>query len=245
MEELKKAAEVVILLPPGYGLGHVHMGRGILWGVAELNLERFNREGIKYRMVMSNFFTEIERCIRLGVAYDLLWDLEGLNVSDYREIVRIREDGKVAVEEEGKEILYEGARVSVRPSGKPPQLSVELSISEGEVPLEITAHASIIQGSAPVYYTVGANSQGVYENVMVCWELFGPGEEDYRFLNWEKWEPCVSKGDPISTVEVDFKIERSGSYRLRAATVDMAGRTTVVWKTIVVRDRKNSNQKMS
>ena len=236
MEKLKKAAEAVILLPPGYGLGHIHMGRGNLWGLAELNLERLNREGVKYRAVMSNFFTEIERCIRFGVAYDLLWDLDDLDLSGYREAVRIREDGKVQVIAEGEETLHEAARTPARPSGKPPQLAIELSTSAGKAPLGITACANIVQGSAPVYYTVGADAQGVYENVIVSWELFGPREEDYRFLNWEELTPRVTESNSVSTVEVDFRIERPGSYRLRAATVDMAGRTAVVWKIIAVRD---------
>ena len=70
-------------MPPGYNLGHVAMGKGSLWGIGELNLERLNRKGVKYRTVMGNFFIEIERCIRLGVAYDLLWDVEGLQLSGY------------------------------------------------------------------------------------------------------------------------------------------------------------------
>ncbi len=69
---LKRAAEIAILLPPGYDLGHVHMGRGNLWGLSELNLERVNRHHVRYRQVMANFFSEIERCLRLGVAFDLL-----------------------------------------------------------------------------------------------------------------------------------------------------------------------------
>ena len=89
LDKLRAAAEIVILLPPGYNLGHVEMGRGNLWGLGELNLERRNSAGVKYRTVMHNFFTEIERAIRLGVAFDLLWDLEGLKLSDYREIIRI------------------------------------------------------------------------------------------------------------------------------------------------------------
>lgn len=237
MKKLKKAAEILILLPPGYGLGHIHMGRGNLWGLGELNLERRNREGVKYRVVMSNFFTEIERCIRLGVSYDLLWDLEALDVSGYREIARIREDGKVQIIEGKKETLYETARTPIRPSGESPQLTIELSTSAGRAPLKITACATIIQGSAPVYYTTGADSQGVYENAMVCWELFGPGEADYRFLNWEDWNPRIAVGDSVSTVRVDFNIDAVGNYRLRAATVDMAGRTTVAWKTIAVWDK--------
>jgi hypothetical protein len=76
LKKLRHAAEVAILLPAGYNLGHVYMGKGNLWGLGELNLERVNQEGVKYRTVMGNFFTEIERCIRMGVAYDLFWDIE-------------------------------------------------------------------------------------------------------------------------------------------------------------------------
>src|SRR5207249_11294022 len=85
LHRLKHAAEAVILLPTGYNLGHVQLGKGSLWGLGELNLERVNSKGVKYRVVMSNFFTEIERCLRLGVAFDLLWDLPALQPSGYRE----------------------------------------------------------------------------------------------------------------------------------------------------------------
>ena len=236
LKKLREAAEVAILLPPGYNLGHVHLGKGNLWGVGELNLERCNREGIKYRVVMSNLFTEIERCIRLGVAYDLLWDLEGIELSGYREVVRIREDGKVEVNESGKQVLHEGGRTPVRPSGRPPKLTVELSTNEGRAPLHLTACATIVEGSAAVYYTVGADAQGIYKNDMVLWELFGPGEEDYRFLNWERPKTLFGRDGHKFTVEVNFRIERPGNYRLRSATVDMAGRTAVVWNTITVKE---------
>ena len=119
LDELHTAAEIVILLPPGYNLGHVEMGRGNLWGLGELNLERCNREGVKYRTVMHNFFTEIERAIRLGVAFDLLWDLEELKLSNYREVVRIREDGKVEVTENDQTVLHEAARTPTRPQRYP------------------------------------------------------------------------------------------------------------------------------
>ena len=185
---------------------------------------------------MSNFFTEIERCLRFGVAFDLLWDLEGLKLSGYREVVRIREDGKVEINESGKKGLHEGGRVPFRPPGKPPQLTIELSNDEGRTPLEITAAATIAQGSAAVYYTLGANAQGVYENAMVLWELLGPEAEDYRFLNREGLKPRVCEDGSVSTVAVDFRIEQPGNYRLRAATVDLAGRTGVVWKSITVKD---------
>ena len=234
LDKLRAAAEIVILLPPGYNLGHVEMGRGNLWGLGELNLERHNREGVKYRTVMHNFFTEIERAIRLGVAFDLLWDLEGLKLSDYREIIRIREDGKVEVTENDETVLHEGARTPTRPNGIPPTLTVDVSIPQADTPLEIRACANVTEESTSVYYTRGADANGIYNNERVLWELFGPEEEDYRFLNREQSEIRLTQTESVASVEVSFGLRHPGDYRLRAATVDMAGRTAVEWKTITV-----------
>ena len=234
LDKLRAAAEIVILLPPGYNLGHVEMGRGNLWGLGELNLERHNREGVKYRTVMHNFFTEIERAIRLGVAFDLLWDLEGLKLSDYREIIRIREDGKVEVTENDETVLHEGARTPTRPNGVPPTLTVDVSIPQADTPLEIRACANVTEESTSVYYTRGADANGIYNNERVLWELFGPAEEDYRFLNREQSEIRLTQTESVASVEVSFGLRHPGDYRLRAATVDMAGRTAVAWKTITV-----------
>ena len=114
LSDLTRSAEVAILLPPGYTLGHVYMGRGPLWGLHELNLERTNASGVKYRTVMSNFFTEIERCLKLGLDFDLLWDLPGLDLHGYRETVRIREDGRVEVLSDGRNTVLPGPRVPSR-----------------------------------------------------------------------------------------------------------------------------------
>ena len=234
LDALRKAAEIVILLPPGYNLGHVEMGRGNLWGVGELNLERPNREGIKYRTVMHNFFTEIERAIRLGIAFDLIWDLEGFTLSDYREIVRIREDGKVEVHEGSETTLHEGARTPTRPTGTPPTLTVDVSIPQTDIPLEVRACATITKGSASVYYTRGADVSGIYNNEMVLCELFGPEEEDYLFLNREPSEIRIDQTETIAEAEIRFSLKHPGNYRLRAATVDIAGRTAVAWETISI-----------
>ena len=229
LDALRTAAEIAILLPPGYNLGHVEMGRGNLWGLGELNLERHNKEGIKYRTVMHNFFTEIERAIRLGVAFDLIWDLAELKLSDYREVVRIRENGTVEVNEGNETVLYEGARTPTRPTGIPPTLRVSVSILQTDVPLQVRASAIVTEGSATVYYTRGADEGGIYNNEMVLWELFGPEEEDYRFLNREQSEIRINQTELGAEVEIRFSLEHPGDYRLRAATVDMVGRTAVVW----------------
>ena len=81
LEKLKNAAEVAILIPTGYNLGHVKMGIGNFSGLPELNMERKNSYGVKYRDVMNNFYIEIERCIRLGVEYDLFWNMENLELN--------------------------------------------------------------------------------------------------------------------------------------------------------------------
>jgi hypothetical protein len=195
-----------------------------------------NREGVKYRTVMGNFFTEIERCIRMGVAYDLFWDIEGHRLMGYREIVRIREDGKVEVIVDGRNTLHDGPRIPDRPEGVPPQLDIELSTQSGKAPLLIATRAFLTGGSSDVYYTLGANSNGIYRNVMVLWELYGPEEEDYRFLGGENRGPRMLVEGTRTEVEIQFTIRQPGKYRLRAATVDLAGRTAVVWKNVTVED---------
>ena len=231
---LKRAAEVLILLPPGYNLGHVHMGKGSLWGVGELNLERRNREGVKYRIVMGNFFTEIERCLRLGVAFDLLWDLDNLQPSGYREVVRIREDGRVEVRGGEQKVVLDKARMPARPGGTPPRLAMSVSPANTPAPLTMTASATITEGDAAIYYTLGANPKGVYRNVIAAWELYGPENEDYRFLRWESEAARIHRGAGTTTVEIGFKVETPGRYRLRTATVDLAGRTAEAWKGFTV-----------
>jgi hypothetical protein len=233
LARLKRGAEVAILLPPGYDLGHTHMGRGNLWGLGELNLERTNRYGIRYRQVMANVFTEIERCRRLGVAFDLLWDLDGLKLGGYREVVRVRENGRVEIAADGRHSVRKGPRVPERPAGHPPQLAVELSGANDGLPRTITARARITEGGAPVYYTTGADRSGVYHNAMVLWELYGPGEADYRTLT-SRVVPSEPHESASALVEAQVTIEHPGRYRLRAATADLAGRSTVTWKEFKV-----------
>ena len=231
LDRLRNAAEIAILLPPGYNLGHVSMGRGNLWGVPELNLERKNEQGIRYREVMGQFFIEIERCLRLGIAFDLLWDLPNLPPKGYRETIRIREDGKVEVTRPGQarpEILAH-ARTPERPNGAPPKLAVELSTQSGRAPLSVHAVAKVEETSAPIYYTHGTDPKGEYHNAVVAWELYGPHEEDHRSLAPARMQAHVAVSGTKREVAIDFVLDRPGDYRLRAATVDLAGRTAVEW----------------
>ena len=232
---LRDAAEVAILLPPGYNLGHVHMGKGLLWGVDELNLERRNREGIQYRAVMSNFFVEIERCLRQGVAFDLLWDLPELKLDGYREVVRVREDGKIELIQDGIHTLLEGARVPERPQGEAPRLSVALSTVQATSPVDILAVAHITEGAAHAYYAPAPDANGEHHNLRVAWELFGPEDEDCTYRSpGITYGPSSPEADRGYAAEAAIHIEKPGQYRLRAAATDLAGRSTVVWKEITV-----------
>jgi hypothetical protein len=233
LPRLRRSAETVILLPPGYNLGHVFLGKGPLWGVGELNLERRNASGVTYREVMSRFFTEIERCLRAGVAFDLLWELPGMRLAGYREIIRIREDGNVEVEEDGKRAVVD-PQPPPRPAVVRPELTVSLQSSNAGEALALTFKARVVEKSAPVYYTLGADTEGVYHNARVAWEIYGPEDEDYQFLRPENLKPRVRVTDAAAEVEAGVRLTRPGNYRLPAATVDLAGRTTVVWHPFTV-----------
>ena len=230
LERLLHAAEVAILLPPGYNLGHVTMGRGLLWGVPELNLERLNREGVPYRTVMGNFFTEIERCLRHGVGFDLLWDLPDLPLAGYREIVRVREDGQVEVIQGEQRSLRDGPRTPERPEGEAPRIGVALSASRGTVPFTLTATAHVREGSAPLFFSPEPDAAGIHHNLKVLWQLHGPEDEDYHDR-----PPVVFPGratphpDGGHLVEAEIHLAAPGEYRLRAATTDIAGRSAVEW----------------
>jgi hypothetical protein len=66
------------------------------------------------------------------------------------------------------------------------------------------------------------------------WELYGPGGEDYRALLPIGANPRTTFHGKDAGVELQFRVEQPGRYRLRAATTDLAGRSTFVWREIVV-----------
>lgn len=91
-----------------------------------------------------------------------------------------------------------------------------------------------MQGSAPIYYTQGAGKDGIYKNSYVLWELYGPEEEDYTDFWNERWDVDITENGHSTTIEIKFIIELPGNYRLRISTSDVAGRSTVVWKDIII-----------
>jgi hypothetical protein len=157
-----------------------------------------------------------------------------MKLTGYREVVRVREDGKIEVAENGKSVLLNEPRSAQRLNGVPPFLGVTLAAKPASDALELTATARVIEKSASVYYTLGADTEGVYHNARVAFEIYGPGEQDYLFLRPDKLKPRVREIAGGAEVEGSATLTRPGSYRLRAATVDTAGRTTVVWRSFTV-----------
>ena len=115
-------------------------------------------------------------------------------MSGYREVIRVREDARVQVEAGGKVELLDGPRPPSRPGRIAPQLTVRVAADNHRAaPVSMRATAHVVEGSAPVYYTPGADHQGRYRNVMVAWELYGPQEEDYRFLREEGGQARIDR----------------------------------------------------
>lgn len=225
MEALKHAAEVIILIPPGYSL--VEPTCSPIWWIDQLNLERKNQYGLKYREIIHRIGMEMERCYRQGVCYDLAWDLDGLDLSGYREVVRVKEDGKIQVTKaDGSVEVFDEPRPVQRPEGEPPELTVTLSAAEGTAPLTVTVRAEVKERSAAVVNAPWQDESGVWRKggEVMC-EVYGPEEWDFRGLG----APPMSAPPGLA-----LTFERPGTYRLRACAVDVVGRTTVVWKEIRV-----------
>ena len=224
LQRLKRSAEVMILFPPGYTIGT----REPMWWLPPLHYEKRNAHGLKIREIVSRVAAEIERCYRQGVAYDLAWEWPGIDLSDYREIVRVREDGRIIVDSEEEQATYNQARWPARPAGRAPGLTVTLSQDGGSAPLFLVAHAEVTEFQSPVRFTPKRTADGVWQNTQVIWKLYGPGDDTYASLS--------NKYDHKSGL-LPIELSKPGEYRLRAAVVDRAGRSTVRWKTIRVEER--------
>ncbi len=221
LDRLKRAAEVIILFPPGYTL----LSKEPMWWVEPLNYEKRNSSGLQIREVLSRVAAEIERCFRQGVSYDLAWDLDQLDLSGYREIIRVKPDGRVLVKTRGEESEFNTPRWPIRPEGEAPGLEVALSTHEGEAPLFLVAEAKVTEKLSPVYFSPQHDEKGVWRNTKVIWQLYGPGPDRYRNVS--------SQVDADSGI-LALELEEPGLYRLRASVVDRAGRTSVRWTSVKV-----------
>jgi hypothetical protein len=160
-----------------------------------MHRERANAAGSTYGQVMSAALLEMEKAMRDGTRFDVLWDLPNVPIRGYKNVIRIAES----------------ARANPNRAGGPP---LTVTVHQGAANW-VTAHAAT---PANVYYTTGADATGTYRNARFYWELYGPAEEDMRII------------PPGETVR--FQLDKPGAYRLRVATADTEGRTTVEWRAL-------------
>lgn len=152
-------ASLAIVIPAGYNYGHVHQGKGLLWGLTELHRERKNQFGVTYGEVMTAALLEMEKAMREGVRFDVLWDLPALSTAGYERVVRIDEKARGVARRDG------GPAIEVKLMSGPNGWYTGRAWSE-----------------ADLYYTTGADAAGVYRNARFYWELYGPAEEDMRII---------------------------------------------------------------
>ncbi len=152
-------AELAIVIPGGYNFGHVHFGKGLLWGLPEMHRERSNGAGSTYGNVMAAALAEAEKAMREGVRFDMLWDLPGLEPRGYARVVRIAGNAPAPARAVG------GPRID---------LTVQATGNGW-----FTASAAT---DADVYYTTGAGPDGIYRNARFYWELYGPNEENMHII---------------------------------------------------------------
>ncbi len=237
VDRLRKMAEVLILFPAGYTL----LSKEPMWWLPPLHYEKKNKHGLKYREVLARVAAEMERCYREGICYDLAWDWEGFleigsnamkppELKGYREVIRVCEDGRVIVQKDLKEEVFYEPRWPKRPKGKAPGLKISLSRDEGQSPMTLVAHAEVTEHQSPVHFTPAHDEKGVWRNTKVIWQLYGPGPDDFAHL---------SERHDVKTGLLPLELDKAGVYRLRASVVDRAGRSTVQWKRIIVKPRKN------
>jgi hypothetical protein len=90
--------------------------------------------------------------------------------------------GKIEVIHKSDHQILDQTRTPTQPGGKAPALDAHLSAASGSAALAVTTTAKVTETSAPVFYTLGPDSNGIEQNTTVAWELYGPNDGDYTCL---------------------------------------------------------------
>lgn len=201
---LRSAAKTCIVIPHGYTFAPYPL-QYLKW----LHLERATGQGVTYRQVLTNAALEVERCLRLGIEFDIAVDDPKFAAAGYDEVIWCREDGSVLVSRGGAQTRLDAGREPSRPDlGPGPQIAIEVPELVPEAPAKIALTAVATAGT------------GEFEDgkPLVSWEVYGP---DQGVL--------LRTGEEI---ELDLRV--GGTYRIRAAVADVFGRPAVAWTDLVV-----------
>ena len=208
MRALLTAARTCIVIPHGYTFAP-----GPLQSVRWLHLERESGLGATYRQVLCNAALEVERCLRLGIEFDIAVDDPQFTAEGYEEIVYCREDGTVVVQAKGAERRLGAGREPDRPDlGPGPALSIDVPAAPLTAPCTVVLQAVATAGT------------GEFENgsPRVAWEIYGP-----------------DRGVVLQTGEsIEVDLPAGGLYRVRAAAADVFGRPAVAWTDLQVAETR-------
>lgn len=208
MDVLRNAATTCIVIPYGYTFAPYPL-QHLQW----LHLERGTGQGATYRQVLSNAAREVERCIRLGIEFDIAVDDPKFTAAGYEEVIRCREDGRVLVQRGGAETLLESGREPSRPDlGPGPTLVIDVPEGAPVAPGEITLQARATAGTGE--FEGGAPR--------VSWEVYGP-DQGVSLHNGETIQVALAVG---------------GAYRVRAAVADVFGRPAIAWTELAVEESR-------
>ena len=99
---LRQAAGTAIVLPYGYTLPTTW--QLFTWGTHIYPLSRKNPSGLTYKEVLRPAIQEIARCLKEGVAYDVVPAGEDFDPNEYERVLQVEEDGtcRLAVRAERK-----------------------------------------------------------------------------------------------------------------------------------------------
>ena len=93
LEQILRRAGTAIVLPYGYTLPSCW--ELDMFGSYIFTIRRKNELGLTYKEVLAPAVSEIERCLRNDIAYDVVPAGENFDASGYGEIIRIERDGGV------------------------------------------------------------------------------------------------------------------------------------------------------
>lgn len=206
LQALLHAAKVCIVLPYGYTFAPFPL-QYVKW----LHLERKTEAGTTYRQVLANAATEVERCLREGVKFDIAIDEPRFRPKGYTELIYVREDGTLRLVRPGQpDRLLRQPRTPERPDlGPPPSVTITVVDAPAAAPCTLKLKATATPGT-------GELAGGI------TWEVFLPGG-DFRSADGE---------------ELAIKAERGGTYRVRAAVTDCFGRPAIAWSELTVTETR-------
>lgn len=211
MDALLHAATVAVALPDGYTF-YPRPLQSVIW----LHLERINDFGLTYRQVLHTAAVEVERCLRMGMEFDVVVDDGLLDTTGYDEVVYIRENGTVEVVDGQGTGVLPGPRTPNRPDlGQWPSLEVATQRTPNGAMYDITMTAEFTAGSA-------GQATGADGNPLYVWEIFTP---DNGF------ESAYYTGN-----EHTITVETDAAYYVRVSTTDTYGRPVSDDLTITVCD---------